>query len=186
MLKLIRLSAALAAAAVIVSLPQIVRSRPAPGNSSYSSVRNTRSGSLYCYMRTPQGTLLNLENMCGPDNGSSDRAANITNNPATTPNGTVPNGIPNGEQPVTTTTVNGSVVPNSTNDTNPNPNSNPNGINPNALSNPNNTNPNGINPNTINNPNGINPNVNNSNLNGTNPNGINNPNVTNTSPNNFQ
>jgi hypothetical protein len=86
MLKLIRLGAALSATAVIVSLPQIVFSRPLSQSSGYPVVRNTNAGNFFCYMRTQRGVTLNLENLCRADDvsGSNNRAANAASNPATT------------------------------------------------------------------------------------------------------
>ncbi|HEY9666670.1 MAG TPA: hypothetical protein V6C91_07685, partial [Coleofasciculaceae cyanobacterium] len=63
MLKLIKLSAALSAAMVIVSLPEAVFSRPLSQSSGYPVVRNSNTGSPFCYMETPRGVTLNLENL---------------------------------------------------------------------------------------------------------------------------
>ncbi len=101
MLKLIRLSAALSAAAVLVSLPQIVLSRPSSEASSYPTVRHASQGSPFCYMRTQRGTTLNLEKLCRADDGSGtgNRATNAAPNP-TTPN-------PAANTPTANTTPNG-------------------------------------------------------------------------------
>src|ERR687886_2045029 len=88
MLKLLKLSAALSAAAVIVSLPQAVLSRPSSEASGSPAVQNSGNGSPFCYMRTQQGATLNLENLCRADDGSGsgNRATNAAPNPgATTP-----------------------------------------------------------------------------------------------------
>jgi hypothetical protein len=86
MLKLISLSAALSAAAVIVSVPQIVFSRPLSQSSGYPVVRNSNAGSFFCYMRTQRGVTLNLENLCRADDGSgsANMGTNVGSNPATT------------------------------------------------------------------------------------------------------
>ena len=156
MLKLLKLSAVLSAAAVIVSLPQTVFSRPLPESSGYPVVRNSERGSLFCYMRTPRGATLNLENLCRADDRSSsgNRVTNVPSNPAatTTPQRRVYTfvGTPGGD-----TNQNGA---------NTGTNANPNGTNANA-----NSNLNGTNTGTNNNLNGTNANANN-NLNGTNSN----------------
>jgi hypothetical protein len=59
MLKLLKLGAALSTAAVIVSLPQTVFSRPLSETSGYPTVRNSGTGSPFCYMQTQRGVTLN-------------------------------------------------------------------------------------------------------------------------------
>ena len=119
MLKLFRLGAALSATAVIVSLPQIVFSRPLSQSSGYPVVRNANAGNFFCYMRTQRGVTLNLENLCRADDvsGSGNRAANSASNPATTnPATTNPAATttPNTTVFTFTGTPNGNVTPNGT------------------------------------------------------------------------
>ncbi|MCA1993554.1 MAG: hypothetical protein LDL41_16155 [Coleofasciculus sp. S288] len=98
MLKLLRLSAVLSTAAVILSLPQTVFSRPLSEASGYPVARNSRTDSLFCYMRTSQGATLNLENLCTADDGSGsgNPAGNVSSNSAATtpPNPSAPNTTP--------------------------------------------------------------------------------------------
>jgi len=181
MLKLIKLSAALSATAIIVSFPQIARSRPESRTSNYPVVGSSQAGNLFCYMRTQRGATLNLQNLCRPDDGSGNgnRAVPVANSPATnTPNQTSSNGNA-GRGPVVITVNGPTSVSNTPAGTNPNANnSNPNGANPNA----NNSNPNGAIPSANNsNPNGAIPNANNSNANGATP-SINNSNPNDATP----
>ena len=169
MLKLIKLSAALSAAAIIVSFPQIARSRPESRTSNYPVVRSSQAGNLFCYMQTQRGATLNLQNLCRADDGpgNGNRAVPTANSPATnTPNQTTSNG--NAGRGPTVITVNGPTsVSNTPAGTNNSANSNANGAIPNA----NNSNANGAIPNVNNsNANGAIPNVNNSNANGAIPN----------------
>jgi hypothetical protein len=122
MLKLIGLSTALSAVAIIVSLPQTVFSRPEPQASSVR--RNVEAGSPFCYMRTQRGVTLNLENLCRADDGSSNgnRAANVPNNPAATnPNqaaanqGTANGAARNGPAVITINAPAGAITPAGTN-----------------------------------------------------------------------
>lgn len=192
MLKLIRLSAVLSAAAVIVSLPQTVFSRPLSESSGYPVVQNSERGSLFCYMRTSRGATLNLENLCRADDRSSsgNTVTNTLANPAatTTPQRRVYTfiGTPGGN-----TNLNG---PNSrtngnTNGANTNANTNLNGTNTNTNTSLNgantnaNTNLNSTTPNANTNSSGLNSNANSS-VNGTNTNANTNPGGLNTSTNN--
>src|SRR5919202_209988 len=162
MLKLLKLSAALSAAAVIVSLPQAVLSRPSSEASGSPAVQNSGKGSPFCYMRTQQGATLNLENLCRADDGSGsgNRATNAAPNPAATNPGATNPGA-NTTRDRRTFTFTGSpsrdVAPNRTNT---GANTNANGAN-------NNANPNANGANTGTNANGANNNAN-TNASGTN------------------
>ncbi len=169
MLKLIKLSAALSATAIIVSFPQMARSRPESRTSNYPVVGSSQAGNLFCYMRTQRGATLNLQNLCRANDGSGNgnTAAPVANSPATnTPNQTTSNG--NAGREPTVITINGPTsVSNTPAGTNPNANtSNANGATPNA----NTSNANGATPSANNgNANGATPSANNSNANGANP-----------------
>jgi hypothetical protein len=187
MLKLLKLSAALSAAAVIVSLPQTVFSRPLPESSGYPVVQNSARGSLFCYMRTQRGATLNLENLCRADDRSSsgNTVTNVPSNPAAP---STPAATTNPQRRVYTFigTPGGNTNPNGANT---GTNGNPNGANTNANTNLNgantnaNTNLNGTNTNVNTNSSGLNSNANSS-VNGTNTNANTNPGGLNTSTNN--
>jgi hypothetical protein len=179
MLKLIGLSTALSAVAIIVSLPQTVFSRPEPQASSVR--RNVQAGSPFCYMRTQRGVTLNLENLCRGDDGSSNgnRAANVPNNPAATTNpnqatanqGTANGGAGNGPAVITINAPAGAITPAGTN-TGTNGNAVGTNGNANGTSNAANTSANGNAGRTNSNANGTSNGANtatSSNFNGTNP-----------------
>lgn len=81
-------------AALIVSIPQAVSSRPVAQRLGYPVVPSSRADALVCYMETPQGATLNLESICGVNSRTQNPSA--TGNPINTPtNPTTPNATGN-------------------------------------------------------------------------------------------
>lgn len=83
MLKSLQLSAAVSAAALIASIPQIVFSRPWSETSGHPSVLLAQAGSLVCYMQTPDGRIVDLRSLCVTGASAGNPAGNVGNsNPA--------------------------------------------------------------------------------------------------------